>query len=265
MNTIQAEPSNSEQYLKDERLAQIRHLVELNGQMTVPELSSRFNVSEATIRRDLEELDGHWLRRTHGGAVRLERAAKEPPILQRVSEQQTEKARIGQAAARLIQNGETIFLGSGSTVLEIAHAIPTEMHLTVITNSIAVVNQLAAHPQVELVVIGGQFRPSELSMVGHIAEQDIREFRTDRAFLGMRGIDLKQGFTNDFLPETMTDRTILSIAPQVVIVADHTKFNRVSMVFVAHITAAHCIITDAGTPAEQIAEIKELGVEVIVA
>jgi len=264
MSTKQANINNNTQFLKDERHAQIRRLVEVRGQMTVSELSSQFNVSEATIRRDLEELDGHWLRRTHGGAVRLERAAKEPPILQRVNEQQAEKARIGQAAVRLIQNGETIFLGSGSTVLEIAHAIPTELHLTVITNSLTVVNELAGRPQVELVVIGGMFRPSELSMVGHIAEHDIQEFRADRVFIGMRSIDCKQGFTNDFMPETLTDRTIMTIAPQVVVVADHTKFNRVSMVFVAPIIAAHRIITDNGITNEQAAEIREMGVEVIV-
>lgn len=264
MSIKQAVANNNTQYLKDERHAQIRRLVEVRGQMTVPELSSQFNVSEATIRRDLEELDGHWLRRTHGGAVRLERAAKEPPIMQRVGEQQAEKIRIGQAAAQMIKDGETIFLGSGTTVLEVVHAIPQELHLTVITNSVAVVNELAGRPQVELVVIGGMFRPSELSMVGHIAEHDIQEFRADRVFIGIRGIDCKHGFTNDFLPETVTDRTIMTIAPQIVVVADHTKFSRVSTVFVAPVTAAHWIITDNGIPNEQAAEIRELGVEVVV-
>jgi DeoR/GlpR family transcriptional regulator of sugar metabolism len=257
--------NNNEQSLKGQRLFQIRKLVEEHGQMTVPELSGIFKVSEATIRRDLEEMDGQWIRRTHGGAIRLERAAKEPPVINRSREQTEEKKRIAQAAFRMIQEGETIFLGSGTTIHEIARLIPEDFQLTVITNSILVVNELTGHPKIELMVIGGMLRLSELSMVGHIAEQAIREFRADKVFLGMRAIDVKQGFTSDFLPETMTDRAILAIAPKVIIVADHSKFNRVSSVFVAPITAANTIITDSGISSELETEMSEQGIEVVTA
>jgi DeoR/GlpR family transcriptional regulator of sugar metabolism len=165
----------------------------------------------------------------------------------------------------MIQEGETIFLGSGTTIHEIARLIPENFQLTVITNSILVVNELTGHPKIELMVIGGMLRLSELSMVGHIAEQAIREFRADKVFLGMRAIDVKQGFTSDFLPETMTDRAILTIAPQVIIVADHSKFNRVSSVFVAPITAANTIITDSGISSELETEMAEQGIEVVTA
>ena len=257
--------SNNEQSLKGQRLFQIRKLVEEHGQMTVPELSGIFKVSEATIRRDLEEMDGQWIRRTHGGAIRLERAAKEPPVINRSHEQTDEKKRIAKTAFQMIHEGETIFLGSGTTIHEIAKLIPEDFALTVITNSILVVNELTGHPKIELMVIGGMLRLSELSMVGHIAEQAIHEFRADKVFLGMRAIDGKQGFTSDFLPETMTDRAILAIAPKVIIVADHTKFNRVSSVFVAPISAASAIITDSGISKEFTAKISEQGIEVITA
>lgn len=264
MSINQADTNNNNQYLKDTRLAQIRRLVEENGQMTVPELSSRFNVSEATIRRDLEEMDGQWLRRTHGGAIRLERASKEPPVIQRINEQVDEKTRIGKAAAGLINNGETIFLGSGTTVREVARAIPRMAHLTVITNSLPVVNELTAREEIELIVVGGMLRQSELSMVGHVAEQAICEFRADKVIMGMRAIDCEHGFTNDFLPETMTDRAVLQIAPRVVIVADHTKFGKVSSVLVAPVTAAHTIITDKLTSEDRINELRDRGIEVLV-
>jgi DeoR/GlpR family transcriptional regulator of sugar metabolism len=135
----------------------------------------------------------------------------------------------------------------------------------VITNSILVVNELTDHPKIELMVIGGMLRSTELSMLGHIAEQAIHEFRADKVFLGMRAIDIKQGFTSDFLPETMTDRAILAIAPRIIIVADHTKFNRVSSVYVAPITAANTIITDKGISSELASEMAEHGIEVLVA
>jgi DeoR/GlpR family transcriptional regulator of sugar metabolism len=264
MNIVDTISNNNEQFLKGKRLSQIRQLVEERGQMTVPDLSGIFNVSEATIRRDLEEMDGHWIHRTHGGAIRLERAAKEPPVINRSQEQSNEKNRIARAAFGMIKEGETIFLGSGTTTQEIARLIPESFALTVITNSILIVNEISGHPKVELMVMGGMLRSSELSMVGHIAEQAIHEFRADKAFMGMRGIDIKQGFTSDYLPETMTDRAILAIAPRIVIVADHTKFNRVSSVFVAPITAAQTIITDDGILPEFASQMRELGIDVVV-
>ena len=256
--------NNNENLLKIERQAKIRKIVEEHGRVTVPELSTYFEVSGATIRRDLEELDGKgWVRRTHGGAVRAERASKEPPMVQRISEQQNEKRRIGEATAKIIEEGQTIFLGSGTTVLEVARYLPEEIQLTVITNSLPVVNHLANYPNVDLIVIGGMLRHSELSMVGHIAEQAVKEFRADKVILGMHAIDTHHGFTNDFLPETMTDRAILRIAPQVIVVADHTKFGRVSSVLVATTAVAHMIVTDKDAPKECVDELVEMGINVI--
>ena len=255
---------NNDNLLKIERQSYIRKLVEEQGRAAVPALSEQFDVSDATIRRDLEELDGKgWVRRTHGGAVRAERASKEPPMVQRISEQKTEKQQIGKETAKIIKEGQTIFFGSGTTVLEVVKYLPKDIQLTVITNSLPVVNHLADYPNVEMIVIGGMLRHDELSMVGHIAEQAVREFRADIVIVGMHAIDSHHGFTNDFLPETMTDRAILEIAPKVIIVADHTKFGRVSSVLVAAVTAAHMLITDQNAPKDCIQEIVELGVEVI--
>jgi len=256
--------NTNETYLKAERLSRIRRLVETNERVTVGELSGQFDVSEATIRRDLEELDGlGWVQRTHGGAVRVERAARELPILERMQEDSAEKGRIGQAAADLIQDGETIFFGSGATVMEVARRLRREIRLTVITNSLPVVNHLADYPLIELIVIGGMFRPSELSMVGHIAEHALGEFRAHRVFMGMHAIDLRHGFSNDYLPETMTDRAILAIAPKVVVVADHQKFGRVSSALVGPLTCAHTIVTGVEAAPEFVQALRDLGIEVI--
>ena len=251
--------------MKSTRHTQIRDIVNETGQITVTELNSLLNVSEATIRRDLEELDQLGrIRRTHGGAVRVERAEKEPPILQRQGEQREQKQRIGQAAAALVQPQQTIFLGSGSTVSAIVPHIQ-ELPLTVITNSLPVINQLAGHDHIELIVIGGQFRQSELSMVGHVAEQAICEFRADLVFMGMRAIDAGHGFTSDYVAEAMTDRAILRIAPRCIVMADHTKFGRVSTVFLAPVTAVHTIISDRDLQPECAAELRDKGLELILA
>jgi DeoR/GlpR family transcriptional regulator of sugar metabolism len=197
--------------------------------------------------------------------VRVDRALREPPINQRLQEQSDEKQRIGKSAARLIQDGETIFLGSSTTVLEIARNIPEHYHLKVITNSIPIVNELSSHPNIEMIVIGGSLRQSELSLVGHFAEKMVQEFRADKVFMGIRAIDLANGFTNDDLQESILDRQIMSLAPKVVIAADHTKFGRVSTVLVGPVSAAHIIVTDERVPMQIIDDLRKIDIEVILA
>ncbi len=250
--------------LKTLRQAQIRKLVEERQRITVSELSALLSVSEATIRRDLDELDGESMRRTHGGAVLQIKPSYELPVIQRINDQASIKQQIGKAAAQLIQPGETIFISSGTTALEVARHIPPNIHLTVISNSLPVINELAGKRSIDLVVIGGMFRQDELSMVGHPAEQILREFRTDRTFIGMRAIDLRRGFTNDFMPEILTDRMILDISNQVVVVVDHTKFGKLCSVFVAPVTAANVIVTDHGIEPETAGELQELGIQVLI-
>ena len=256
--------SMNEILLKPERQFKIHTMLESGGRATVFELSEKLNVSEATIRRDLEEMDSKGLlQRTHGGALKMALTVKEPPILQRVTSQQMEKRAIGTAAVQLLKEHETIFLSSGSTVLEIARCISEGFHLTVITNSLPVITELASRTSIELIVIGGMLRQSEQSMIGHIAEQGIRELRADRVFIGMRAIDPVHGFTNDYLPEILADRAILSIASQVIVVADHTKFGRISPVYVAPVTAADLIITDSQTEPGILDELQEAGVQIL--
>lgn len=252
--------------LKSERHKRIRRLIEDNGQATVAELSVIFGVSEATIRRDLEELDKlGWVQREHGGALRASPSITEPPVLQRVAEQESEKRRIGRAAAELVEDGETIFLGSGTTTLEVARNLGGRENLTVITNALNIATELLNHEGTTQIVIGGLLRPSELSLVGHITEQAIKELRADKVFVGMRAIDIQHGLTSDYLPEVMTDRAIIEFGSEVILVADHTKFGRVSNAFVAPVTSVDMIVTDENVPDATLRELEGLGIQIIVA
>ncbi|NOZ29167.1 MAG: DeoR/GlpR transcriptional regulator [Chloroflexi bacterium] len=249
--------------LTEERQREIVEFVRVRQRATVAELSRRFDVSEATIRRDLEKLHSLGLiQRVHGGAMSVPQAAPEPPVLQRLHEQHGEKQRIGRAAAALVRDGETIFLGSGTTTLEVARALHGRRGLTVITNALSIANELAEDPDIELIILGGTFRRSELSMIGHLTEQALKELRADKVIMGIRAIHPEHGLTNDYVPETMTDRAIIRSGQELIIVADHTKFGRVSTAFVAPITAATCIITDGDVDPEMVAQIEALGVRV---
>lgn len=252
--------------LSAERQREILRLIRERRRATVAELSERFGVSPATVRRDLDVLEGEGvIRRSHGGAVVAERAAPEPPIIQRMMENEEEKRRIGQAAAKLIQDGETIFLGSGTTTFEVARHLVGKKNLTVITNALNIVNLLAEQPDITVVVTGGLLRHSELSMIGHITEQTLKELRANKVIMGMRAISVQEGLTSDYLPETMTDRAIIQSASEVILVADHSKFGKVSTVLVAPVTAVHRIVTDSAAPADIVAELRKLGIEVILA
>ena len=249
--------------LKSTRHAQIHELVTVNGHVTVQELNQLLDVSEATVRRDLEEMSkaGRVLR-THGGALRVDKGVKELPTLQRRGEQQEEKQRIGRLAAEMVKSGQTIFLGSGSTVHEIARHLHDIPNLVVVTNALNVVNQLSDNDNIELVVIGGMLRPNELSMVGHIAEAAIKEMRADKVFMGMHGVDPHHGFTGNFLPEATTDRAILGISPTNVIVTDHCKLGRVGPVFLADISCAQVLITGTEAGRNHVGALQEQGIDV---
>jgi len=247
-----------------ERQEQLQQFVQRRRRATVDELARHFGVSVATVRRDLDALEKQGkVRRFRGGAM-LGQAPPELPALQRASEQAKEKARIGKAASELVEDGDTIFLGSGTSVLEVAKHLHGKKGITVITNSLLVVNELAQDEEIDTVVIGGMLRHSELSMIGHIAEQALKEVRANKVFMGIRAIDLKNGLTNDYLSETLTDRAILNIGAQIIILADHTKCGVVSTAFLAPLSAIDVLVTNDKTDEAFLSQLEAQGVKTIV-
>jgi DeoR/GlpR family transcriptional regulator of sugar metabolism len=246
-----------------ERQNNILSLLTRQGRLSVAEIVARFAVSEATARRDLENLaEQGRLQRVHGGAIPLTQAPPELPILQREEQQAAAKARIGAAAAALVHDGETVFLGSGTTVLEAARNLRQRRGLTVITNSLPVLNTLSGQPEITVVALGGVLRASELSFIGHITEQALAEVRADRVLIGVHALSLENGLTNDYLPETMTDRAILRAGREVIVLADHTKINAVAAAFLAPITSIHTLVTDQNAPADFLEALRQNGVRV---
>lgn len=252
--------------LNAERHQQIVALINAQGRATVEELSAHFGVSEATIRRDLEKLtDLGTVQRARGGALAARSADPEPPVLRRTSEHADAKQRIGVAAAALVRDGETIFLGSGTTTQEVARNLGERRGLTVITNALTVANVLAAHPHITTIVIGGLLRTSELSLIGHLAEQALGELRADKAIIGIRAVSATHGLTNDFGPETSVDRAIVRLAGELVVVADHSKLARVATVTVAPLSVVHTLVSSVEAPPAAVEELRAAGVRVVLA
>ncbi|HJZ49930.1 MAG TPA: DeoR/GlpR family DNA-binding transcription regulator [Roseiflexaceae bacterium] len=249
-----------------QRQRAIAEVIARDGHASVDALCQLFDVSPATIRRDLDELDTQGvLIRTHGGAMRISQAMPELPVLQRGSDQSEAKRRIGKAAAALVPEGATVFIASGTTTLEVARALASRSNLTVITNALNVACLLADAPGITLVICGGVLRQSELSLLGHLTNYALSELRTDMVFIGAHAVSIEQGLSADNLAEVMTDRAILDMGVQRVLVADHSKFGKFATARVAPLSAVHTVITDGELDATLVEQLHEHGMEVIVA
>lgn len=254
-----------------ERQRKILVEIEMRQRISVTHICELYHVSEATARRDLEQMAAQGkIQRVHGGAIVLQpqteprSAPPEMPVIDRSLEQREEKQRIGAAAARMVRDGESVFISSGTTALEVARNLKDRRNLTIITNSLPVINLLAGEAGITLVTLGGMLRPTEQSFIGHISEQSLAEVRADKVIFGIRSIDLEQGLTNDYLPETRTDRAILKIGREVIVIADHTKLGRVSTAFVAPLSVVQRVVTDRLAPQEFIQALEGSGIQVSV-
>lgn len=249
-----------------ERQHKILQILENNPGVRVSDLSASLGVSQATVRRDLDRLsEVGQIQRIHGGAILTERVRLQAPVIQRITQNSDEKRRIGKIAATLINEGDTVFIGSGSTTQEVARNLSGRHNITVITNAMPVINQLSQDAGIILIATGGFLRSSELSFIGHLTEEVLGELRPQKVIMGIQAISLVEGLTNDYLPEVSTDRVIIQSAPEVILVADHTKFGRVCAALVAPITAIHTLVTDSGIDASTLASLRQVVRSVLLA
>jgi DeoR/GlpR family transcriptional regulator of sugar metabolism len=231
---------------------------------SLSELRDLCSASAATIRRDVEKLDGEGAVRRIRGGVALANA-NHVITTHRDGKTIAAKQAIGRAAVELIEDGDTVFISSGSTMLEIARNLLPRSGVTVITNSLPILNVLSDSEGIQLVAVGGVMRRSERSFVGHLMEICLNEIRADKVFLGIQGIHVDNGLTNENLIETQTDRALVAFAKHVIIAADHTKFGVSKASFVDSLERIQTIVTDPLVPRDMLNEITRHGVEVIIA
>jgi DeoR/GlpR family transcriptional regulator of sugar metabolism len=252
-----------------ERRQQIVALVDHENSVTVADLSKRLGVSAATIRRDLIQLSQRGLIvRAHGGAARrlnIESNLMEPPLLKRAALQAEEKRRIGAAAAAHVGDHETVIIASGTTTSQMIPHLAERQGLTVLTNSLNIATLLAPYPAVEVILLGGVLRHSELTTLGSIAETTLENLRADKLFIGCSAIHIDYGISAENVAEAHCDRLFMSSAGEVTVLADHTKFGKVSLVRVALIDRVRRLITDHCTPEDDLSALRDQNVLVEIA
>jgi DeoR/GlpR family transcriptional regulator of sugar metabolism len=253
--------------LARQRHAYILEHVRDEGAVRVADLARALDVSDMTIRRDLDQLQRQgFIEKVHGGAMLASGSSLyEPGFDVKSGLQLAEKAAIAEAAAQLVRPGMAIAVSGGTTTHALAHQLVDVDGLTVVTNSMPVADVLyrSGRPSQTIIVTGGVRTPSD-ALVGPFAVSALRTIHVDLVFMGVHGMDRKSGFTTPNLLEAETDRALVESARRLVVLADHTKWGVVGISSIARLDQADILISDDELPREARDELESLVRELII-
>lgn len=248
------------------RRSAILQLLKEDSSVNVTELSKRFGVSEVTIRKDLRILkERKLLVRVHGGAIIGASTApgeEERHVNFKKLVNLREKEAIGRAAAQHIKNGDTILVDSGTTALEVVKNLAGFTDLTIITNSINAMLEALKYKRFRVILLGGAVRESSLSIVGPLAESNLKLFYCDKLFLGVDSFSVESGLSTPSVEEASTNQVMISRAREVIAVFDSSKVNKRALAFIANTEKIHTVVTDSNLPANVKRQLKAMKINV---
>jgi len=251
---------------RSERMLSILDMLTASGSLSLAALSDSLQVSPATIRRDLAELEEQLLlRRTHGGA-RIIETEIELPVRLKDTQFREAKRLIARKAAQLIPTGRhVVALSGGTTTAEVARVLSTRHDFTVVTNSLTIATQVASRQTLQLIMTGGVVRPHSFELVGVLAERSFSAINIGTALLGTDGMSAAGGATTYDETEARTNLAMVSQAERVIVVADGSKIGKATLAQVASTDAINDLVTDSSADAEELERIRETGVRVHIA
>jgi DeoR family transcriptional regulator of aga operon len=241
-------------------------LIKANGSATIPELVEMTKVSGVTIRKDLKFLeDKNLLFCTRGGASLTNPYANDRPIVEKALINPDKKQKIAKASLSLIGQNDSIMIGSGTTVFELAKALQPNHPITVITPAIKVAFELSGRNNIEVLQLGGLVRPSSSSVAGAHAEYILETISCGMLFLGVDGIDIDFGLSISNLAETGLNQKMIRAAQQVAVLADSTKFGKRGIGKICELSDITYIVTDEGIPSSMVKLLEKKGIKVVIA
>jgi DeoR family transcriptional regulator, L-fucose operon activator len=247
-----------------ERYDKIVKLVNEHGSMRVTELSDRCQVTEETIRRDLDRLERQGLlRRSHGGAVSVQDEQPETPFSEREIMHAEEKRRIAEQAVRLIEPQDRILLDASTTAWYMAASLP-DIPLTVLTNSIRVATQLSNREKIEVISTGGQLVSRSLSFVGPLAERSLETYYVNKLFLSCQGVHLERGVSESNELQGRVKQKMVGMADQVILLADASKFGVQAFAHVMNLNEVDQLITDSRIERSMVERLQEQDIQVTI-
>lgn len=248
--------------LAAERQSHLHRIIRDRRAVRVDELCAELGVSPATVRRDLEALeDRGGIRRVHGGAVSIESRLEEPQFDDKTAIAAREKRAIAEAALKLIEPDDTVYLDGGSTVLELARLLRDRTDITAVTNSLRAAIELGASGP-RLILIGGELRRRSQTMVGPLSRCLLESIHVDKAFMGTIGVS-PDGLTTTDPAEAFTKERVMRQAVAVVLLADHTKIGKVSFAKSGDLDDIHILITDERADPLFLKSVRKKNVKVI--
>lgn len=251
--------------MKLERRSQIVELINRQKTVNNAELMERFGISIETVRRDLEYLEQQGvLRRVYGGAVANTSLGGEPEYASRAKTRYEEKNAIAAEAAKLIERGDTVYLGVGTTVQAMVQYMKNVGELTVFTNALRTAVELSEVPGCTVILPGGQLRAKELTLSGFPAEENFDHFNVDKAFIGIGGIT-EGGVTDFHIGEARLHRKLIQNARQAIVLTDSRKLGVRAMNNVCSLEEVDTVVTDSGAPRRIVKSLEQAGVRVILA
>ncbi|MFB5192145.1 DeoR/GlpR family DNA-binding transcription regulator [Alicyclobacillus fastidiosus] len=245
-----------------ERQRKIADLVNEKGSIRVHEISQLFDVTPETARRDLDLLESEGkLRRTHGGAVRMDDGQGDVPYVERESTNSKEKLEVARLALSHISAGDKIALDASSTAWFLAREIP-DMPLTVLTNSVRVIQELSSKERIQVISTGGILRSQSMSFVGPLAEETLSKYYVNKAFISCKGVHLEYGVSEANEWQAIVKRRMTSIADETYLLVDHTKFGLRDFTHVLDLADVAHILTDSQVPDEVNEKFLERGTQI---
>lgn len=249
--------------LAAERRQLIIEYAKRDKRVLVSELSQQFNVTEETIRRDLEKLEKEGIvTRTYGGAITNEHTNEDLPFATRKSTNSEIKQAIAQKALKYIQDGDTLMMDPSSTSLELLKLLHSYKKLTVITNSIHMLHE-SIHSGLNIISTGGSLRASSLSLVGTIAKDTVSKYNVDTVILSCKALSLEKGVMDSNEPECELKKSMIPQSAKVLLLADHSKFDKTAFVKLMDFEQIDVLVTDREPSEEWLNMLHEYGVEVV--
>lgn len=248
-----------------ERKQKILEILNKNKSVKILSLSKLLKVTRETIRKDLYELQEEGLiKKIHGGAV-LDQPNQESNYEKRKTKEETAKRAIAKEAAKHVEDGDIIYLDYGTTTYMLAEELINKKDITVVTNTIPIINLLLRNDAINLMILGGMVRKNEDSLFGPFASNNIKQIYVDIGFFGCGGIDSFSGITNHHVGETEISKEMLGHCQNKIILADHSKFGTTALNKTADFSDVDIIITDKEINEDIQSEILKHDVEVVIA
>lgn len=251
-----------------ERRQMILEKLKEQGSIRVSELSREFGCSEVTIRSDIRNMDAEGLlKRTHGGAMRIGEEPERKYSAESIYRYTERKKKIAKCAYEFLEDRDTIILDDASSTFYLAEYIRkhTEKRLAVVTNSLLVGNELAGAGHVELYMVGGYVGGHLAATMGDPAVHNIEQFRVDKAFMGVHGINFDVGITSIATPQMQVKQAIFGVADRVYVLADSSKFGGGYLSVICPIRDVYKIITDDEVSKENVKKAQEAKVPLVIA